>query len=65
MPAPSDFNYANFFRTKATVAASVVEKSAAEYAKNPCTDTAVRLKMDLDSWVYYDAARRATECHGL
>jgi hypothetical protein len=65
MSAPSDFNFASFFQKKATAAAFVVEKSAAEYAKNPCIETAVRLKMDIDSWTYYDAARRATECHGL
>ena len=65
MSSPSDFNYAAFFRTKASAAAEAVAKSAAEAAKNPGTEASVRLRMDMELWSHYDSARRATECHGL
>jgi len=69
-PTPSrranmDMSYASFFRRKAAAAAEAVAKSAAEAAKNPGTETGIRLRMDMELWAHYDSARRATECHGL
>jgi hypothetical protein len=65
MSANSSFEYAAFFEKKAVTAAKEVQKSAAEYERRPGMEAAVRLKMDIDQWIYYEAARRATECHGL
>ncbi len=60
-----NFKYADFYRVKAMEAAQKLAASAAAYAANPCGDTAVRLKMDAESWADYNSAWRATDCHKL